>query len=30
MSMIDLLDFGFGDLEDGLWSLDDLCLQQLC
>ncbi|CAD6273059.1 unnamed protein product [Miscanthus lutarioriparius] len=30
MSMIDLPDFGFGDLEDGLWSLDDLCLQQLC
>jgi myb proto-oncogene protein len=30
MSMIDLSDFGFGDLEDGLWSLDDLSLQQLC
>jgi myb proto-oncogene protein len=29
-SMIGLPEFGFGDLEDGLWSLDDLCLQQLC
>ncbi|XP_066363833.1 transcription factor MYB2-like [Miscanthus floridulus] len=30
MSMISLPNFGFGDLDDGLWSLDDLCLQQLC
>ncbi|KAG0516792.1 hypothetical protein BDA96_09G033900 [Sorghum bicolor] len=32
MDMIGLPEFGFGDLEDrdGLWSLDDLCLQQLC
>jgi myb proto-oncogene protein len=27
---LQLQDFGFGDFEDGLWSLDDLCLQQLC
>ncbi|CAN6326592.1 unnamed protein product [Urochloa humidicola] len=29
-SKIGLPDFELGDFEDNLWSLEDLCLQQLC
>ncbi|RCV15381.1 hypothetical protein SETIT_3G051800v2 [Setaria italica] len=29
-SKIGLPDFEFADFEDNLWSLEDLCLQQLC
>jgi len=29
-SKIGLPDFEFGEFEDNLWSLEDLCLQQLC
>ncbi|OEL24937.1 Transcription factor MYB108 [Dichanthelium oligosanthes] len=29
-SKIGLPDFEFADFEDSLWSLEDLCLQQLC
>ncbi|CAL4895842.1 unnamed protein product [Urochloa decumbens] len=29
-SKIGLPDFEMGDFEDNLWSLEDLCLQQLC